>query len=1502
MAVTFNIQFRISVATKVIRLTDTSSGFTFNKGCFKVEFPNGVVRNLPDFSAPDLVAAAIYIDVPCELDVSGNVITGSYTVSYAVIDNVGNGQTPLVRTFDFNWVEPTNGITDFSDVTIPEVVFKDLTSYSPIGSFTGTLYSNGNTRTISSAFPSTSEVSANAPITSTSTNTISVFTAGNYYEGVYTPTSAVSITYTHSSNAWLTIFYSRTFSKTFSIKKCPSQLELVQKINAYRAIIDTYKETNDTQFNILSEQYDLVIALYSHLIARYNTNTQDGSEYILRELLSILEPYTATYTYQATEIFPFELASSTSNSFTISDGTNTDVVALGSTLTFASSNVALLPIVTNNNITYSPTFGTTINTFAQGNDSRFHNPVTIGTANGLSISTQAISLAAATTGSAGAMSAADKTKLDGVATGATANVGTVTSVSLTAPAAFTVTGSPITTSGTLAIAASGTSLQYITGAGALATLNTSNVPEDTNLYYTNARSRAAINLTTSGTSGAATYNNSTGILNIPNYVGGVTSFNTRTGAIVLSSTDVTTALSFTPYNATNPSAYISLTSLSFVAGSGAYNNTTGVITIPTNNNQLTNGAGYLTSSTATTTYVPYTGASGNVNLGTNNISANNFLNAFSNINASATQVVLTVASAPEIVVNGSGGQTIKLPDATTLSNGASFFFNNNQSSGAITVNNNSNTLIVSVPSGGYTEVILIDNSTAAGSWDRHFEAPANVSWSTNTFDYAGSITSATWNGNVVQPNRGGTGQSTYTDGQLLIGNTSGNTLSKATLSAGTGITITNGNGSISIANAGIIGSGTTNTIPKFTSTSAIGNSNITDSGTTISLNSYTNINGFIGGSTTQVLPAGNTFIGQTFNITGSANWGIVSRNQWNINDDAFTFSAFTPLDNRVTVNRSVTSSGYNIYQAYLLNNGTASQFGTGFTSFSAGTGNFSLFTAYKVGASGPPNNTNTYTNYYCLEISQTPNNNVINFYGLSIADTTATTITRALNLQLSSGTGKYNIYAGGTAANYLNGSLLIGSTTDAGFKLDVTGLERSRGTTASDNPTLGSELAAVAGTGTSWALAGTDLSVGGYTHTTGDVTPLTTTLSASIGTYYAIVYTITGRTTGSITIDYGGISLGGITASSGTGLPALSTAVLTITPTTDFNGTVVLSIKTIGTSSASSTFSTSSGGSNVEIRANASSGTFIGLNAGRRNVAVIANVGIQNTFIGNNAGANNTSGRFNTFIGFTAGQLNSIGSNNTVVGASAGVAITFGGSNTMMGHNAGQVTSTGGSNTFIGQASGRTNTTGGANTFLGTAAGRDNISGNNNSFVGLEAGAINTTGSNNSFFGMNAGLLNSTGGNSVVIGYDAMRNHTTGSGNVVIGYNAGRGYSGSEVSYIANNTILIGQGARALGDNQTNQIVIGNGAIGLGSNTTIIGNSSTTLTALYGAVIAGGTATDASAQLQIDSTTKGVLFPRMTTTQKNAIGTPAAGLVIYDTSLGKLCVRTTSAWETITSL
>jgi len=59
---------------------------------------------------------------------------------------------------------------------------------------------------------------------------------------------------------------------------------------------------------------------------------------------------------------------------------------------------------------------------------------------------------------------------------------------------------------------------------------------------------------------------------------------------------------------------------------------------------------------------------------------------------------------------------------------------------------------------------------------------------------------------------------------------------------------------------------------------------------------------------------------------------------------------------------------------------------------------------------------------------------------------------------------------------------------------------------------------------------------------------------------------------------------------------------------------------------------------------------------------------------------------------------------------------------------------------------------------------------------------------------------------------------------------------------------------------------------------------------------------NASAQFQVDSVTRGVLLPRMTTTQKNAIASPAEGLEVYDSTLKKKCFYNGTAWETITSI
>jgi hypothetical protein len=53
---------------------------------------------------------------------------------------------------------------------------------------------------------------------------------------------------------------------------------------------------------------------------------------------------------------------------------------------------------------------------------------------------------------------------------------------------------------------------------------------------------------------------------------------------------------------------------------------------------------------------------------------------------------------------------------------------------------------------------------------------------------------------------------------------------------------------------------------------------------------------------------------------------------------------------------------------------------------------------------------------------------------------------------------------------------------------------------------------------------------------------------------------------------------------------------------------------------------------------------------------------------------------------------------------------------------------------------------------------------------------------------------------------------------------------------------------------------------------------------------------DTSALLELESTKKGLLIPRMTTTQMNAIVTPATGLAIYNTDSSSFCIYTGTAW------
>jgi hypothetical protein len=85
--------------------------------------------------------------------------------------------------------------------------------------------------------------------------------------------------------------------------------------------------------------------------------------------------------------------------------------------------------------------------------------------------------------------------------------------------------------------------------------------------------------------------------------------------------------------------------------------------------------------------------------------------------------------------------------------------------------------------------------------------------------------------------------------------------------------------------------------------------------------------------------------------------------------------------------------------------------------------------------------------------------------------------------------------------------------------------------------------------------------------------------------------------------------------------------------------------------------------------------------------------------------------------------------------------------------------------------------------------------------------------------------------------------------------------------------------------------------LGTSSLTTLEASNTGGITTNAALNVGGSAAAQASAILQADSTTKGFLPPRMTTTQKNAIATPAAGLVVYDSTTNKLCCYNGSTWN-----
>jgi hypothetical protein len=187
--------------------------------------------------------------------------------------------------------------------------------------------------------------------------------------------------------------------------------------------------------------------------------------------------------------------------------------------------------------------------------------------------------------------------------------------------------------------------------------------------------------------------------------------------------------------------------------------------------------------------------------------------------------------------------------------------------------------------------------------------------------------------------------------------------------------------------------------------------------------------------------------------------------------------------------------------------------------------------------------------------------------------------------------------------------------------------------------------------------------------------------------------------------------------------------------------------------------------------------------------------GVQNTATGAGALLNNTTGSFNTANGafalfsniggdFNVGGYNTAtgsstlmdnttGYQNTATGANALTANTTGNNNTAHGFDALFSNTTGEANTASGAFALLSNTIGTENTATGGGALQSNTTGELNTANGFQALYNNTTGNNDTANGFEALLGNTTGNNNTANGEFALKNNTTGSFNIALGSEAG---------------------------------------------------------------------------------------------------------------------------------
>jgi hypothetical protein len=147
-------------------------------------------------------------------------------------------------------------------------------------------------------------------------------------------------------------------------------------------------------------------------------------------------------------------------------------------------------------------------------------------------------------------------------------------------------------------------------------------------------------------------------------------------------------------------AAIALTKLANLTANSVAGNATGSAAPP---------AAVAMTSAPTANTVGYRDANGNWQI-------NNTIENVTTTATAASTTTLTVASSGIQQFTGSSTQILILPNATTLANGTQYFVMN-RSSGVVTVQMNGATLLQTMAASSYAIFTLINNGTAAGTWD-----------------------------------------------------------------------------------------------------------------------------------------------------------------------------------------------------------------------------------------------------------------------------------------------------------------------------------------------------------------------------------------------------------------------------------------------------------------------------------------------------------------------------------------------------------------------------------------------------------------------------------------------------------------------------------------------------------------------------------------------------------------------------------------------------------------